>query len=90
MIIERVEVILIETPRYYGHVSSHVLVKVHVDDGPVGLGEASDSHCGDVPALAATYNDLLKSEDATRITAINEMLVKQNEGKMSEMTVASA
>ena len=59
MIIERVEVILIETPRYYGHVSSHVLVKVHVDDGPVGLGEASDSHCGDVPALAATYNDLL-------------------------------
>ncbi|MBQ42532.1 MAG: hypothetical protein CME15_08745 [Gemmatimonadetes bacterium] len=80
MIIDRVEVILIETPRYYGHVSSHVLVKVHVDDGPVGLGEASDSHCGDVPALAATYNDLLKSEDATRITAINEMLVKQNFG----------
>ena len=80
MIIERVEVILIETPRYYGHVSSHVLVKVHVVDGPVGLGEASDSHCGDAPALAATYNDLLKSEDATRITAINEMLVKQNFG----------
>ena len=27
----------IETPRYYGHVSGHVIVKVHVDDGPVQL-----------------------------------------------------
>ena len=76
MKIERVEVILIETPRYYGFVSGHVLVKVHVDDGPVGLGEASDSRCGDVPALAARLNELLTGEDATRITAINEMLGK--------------
>lgn len=32
MKIERVEVIQIETPRYYGYVSGHVLVKVHLDD----------------------------------------------------------
>ena len=42
MKIERVEVIQIETPRYYGSVSGHVLVKVHVDDGPVGFEARSD------------------------------------------------
>ncbi len=41
--ITQIETFQIETPRYYGHISGHVIVKVHVDDGPVGLGEASDS-----------------------------------------------
>ena len=39
MKITKVETIQIETPRFYGHISGHVLVKVHVDDGPVGWGE---------------------------------------------------
>ena len=43
MKITKVETLQIETPRYYGHVSGHVIVKVHVDDGPIRLGEASDS-----------------------------------------------
>ena len=64
MKIQRIEVIQIETPRFYGYVSGHTLVKVHVDDGPVGLGEASDSKCADVPALAAALNDRLKGQDA--------------------------
>ena len=38
MKITKVETIQIETPRYYGQISGHVLVKVHVDDGPVGWG----------------------------------------------------
>lgn len=74
MKISNVEVMQIETPRYYGYISGHVLVKVHVDDGPVGLGEASDYRVEDVGATAARYNDLLKGSDATRITEINEML----------------
>ena len=91
MKIERVEVIQIETPRYYGHVSGHVLVKVHVDDGPVGIGEASDSRCQDVPALAAKYNDILKGKDATCITEINEMLRGQHfDSTVSDAHVASA
>ena len=74
MKIQRVEVIQIETPRFYGHVSGHVLVKVHVDDGPVGLGEASDYRVEDVAATAARYGDLLAGRDATRIVEINELL----------------
>ena len=91
MRIERVAVIQIETPRYYGHVSGHVLVKVHVDDGPVGLGEASDSRCDDVPALAARYTELLKGKDATCITEINELLRAQSFGStVSDPHLASA
>ena len=48
MKIARVETFQIETPRYYGQISGHVIVKVHVDDGPVGLGEASDSRATDL------------------------------------------
>ena len=32
MKITRVEAIQIETPRYYGHISGHVLIKVDVDE----------------------------------------------------------
>ena len=52
MKITKVETIQIETPRYYGHISGHVLVKVFVDDGPVGWGEASDSRAEDLAAIA--------------------------------------
>ncbi|MFC1526555.1 mandelate racemase/muconate lactonizing enzyme family protein [Candidatus Latescibacterota bacterium] len=74
MEIQKVEVIQIETPRFYGHVSGHVIVKVHVDDGPVGLGEASDYRVEDVAATRARYEELLKGRDATRIVEINELL----------------
>ena len=39
MKITKIETFQIETPRYYGHISGHVIVKVHVDDGPVGSGK---------------------------------------------------
>ncbi|MYB94176.1 hypothetical protein F4054_16235 [Candidatus Poribacteria bacterium] len=74
MKITRIETFQIETPRYYGHISGHVIVKVHVDDGPVGLGEASDSKADDLGAVTKRYNDLLIGRDATRITEINEFL----------------
>jgi muconate cycloisomerase len=80
MKITRVEVFQIETPRYYGHISGHVIVKVHVDDGPVGLGEASDSKAADVGAIAKRYNELLVGRDPTRITEINEFLRRQQFG----------
>ena len=64
----------IETPRYYGHISGHVLVKVFVDDGPVGWGEASDSRAEDLAAIARQYNELLVGRDAGAITEINELL----------------
>jgi len=75
--ITKVETIQIETPRYYGDISGHVLVKVHVDDGPIGWGEASDSKAEDLGAIAKQYNDLLVGEDAGNITEINELLSVQ-------------
>ncbi|MCY3762656.1 MAG: hypothetical protein OXH50_15510, partial [Gemmatimonadetes bacterium] len=71
MKIRKIEVIQIETPRYYetlprytGKISGHVIFKVHTDDGPVGLGEASDSRANDVAAIAARCNELLRGRDA--------------------------
>jgi muconate cycloisomerase len=80
MKITKIETYQIETPRYYGHVSGHVIVKVHVDDGPVGLGEASDSRADDLGAIAKRYTELLVGRDATRITEINELLRAQDFG----------
>lgn len=78
MKITKVETCQIETPRFYGYVSGHVLVEVHVEDGPVGLGEASDSRAEDLAAVAQQYNQLLVGMDATRITQINELLRRHN------------
>jgi L-alanine-DL-glutamate epimerase-like enolase superfamily enzyme len=72
--ITKVEAIQIETPRFYGHISGHVLVKVHVEDGPIGWGEASDSRTQDLEGVVRQYNDLLVGRDGRDITAINEML----------------
>ena len=74
MKITKIETIQIETPRYYGHISGHVLVKVHVDDGPVGWGEASDSKADDLGAIAKQYNELLRGQDAGNIGAIHQLL----------------
>lgn len=78
MKITRIEAFQIETPRYYGYISGHVIVKVHVDDGPVGLGEASDSKANDLAAITKQYNDLLVGRDATCITEINELMQAQD------------
>ncbi len=91
MKIQQIEVIQIETPRFYGHISGHTLVKVHVEDGPVGLGEASDSKCQDVGALAAMLKEKLKGRDARQINEINEyMLSRKWTSTVSDRHVASA
>ena len=80
MKITKIEAIQIETPRFYqlenpgGGYSGHVIIKVHVDDGPIGLGEASDSRTDDIEAIVRQYSELLVGRDATRITEINELL----------------
>jgi muconate cycloisomerase len=89
--IQKIEVIQIETPRFYGYVSGHTLVKVHVDDGPIGWGEASDSKCADVSALVTLLNDRLKGQDARQITHINEFMQSQKwASSVSDRHVASA
>lgn len=91
MKIDRIEVIQIETPRYYGQISGHVLIKVHVDDGPTGLGEASDSRCADVPALAHELNEQLRGRDARRIVEINDFArARRWNSTVSDPHVASA
>ena len=44
-------------------ISGHVIVFVHVDDGPIGLGEASDRISTDLPAIVRQYNELLIGRD---------------------------
>ena len=91
MKITKIETFQIETPRYYGHVSGHVIVKVYVDDGPVGLGEASDSRADELGIITTCYNELLVGWDATRITEINELLRTQDFGStVSNRHLASA
>jgi len=89
--ITRVDTFQIETPRYYGYVSGHVIVKVHTDEGLVGLGEASDSRAQDLADVARQYNELLEGRDATRITEINELLRQHAFGSTtSDMHLTSA
>jgi galactarate dehydratase (D-threo-forming) len=76
--IQKIEVIQIETPRFYGYVSGHVLVKIHVQDGPIGWGEASDMRTDDVPALAAALNEQLIGRDARQIVEINEFMCSRS------------
>ena len=85
MKIARIETYQIQTPRYYmehpvktGESTGHVIVKLHADDGLVGLGEAPDSVADDLGAVTRRYSDLLVGRDATRITEINELVRRQD------------
>lgn len=80
MKITQVETFQIKTPRYYGALSGHIIVKVHVDDGPIGLGEASDSIASDLPSITRQYNETLIGLDVTRITEINELMRSKDFG----------
>lgn len=91
MKITKVEAIQIETPRYYGYISGHLIVKVHSADGFVGLGEASDSKTDDVGAVVQRYNQLLVGHDARRITEINQLLRQEYFGStISDAHLVSA
>jgi galactarate dehydratase (D-threo-forming) len=91
MKITRIETYQIETPRYYGYVSGHVIVKIHTDESLIGLGEASDSRAKDIGAVAAQYNELLVGRDATAITEINELIRGHRfNSSVSDMHLTSA
>lgn len=80
MKITQIETFQIKTPRYYGSISGHIIVTVKVDDGPVGLGEASDSMASDLPSISRQYNETLVGHDATCITEINELMRSKDFG----------
>ncbi|MBM3279557.1 MAG: hypothetical protein FJY95_15980 [Candidatus Handelsmanbacteria bacterium] len=80
MKITPIELFQINAPRYYGQLSGHVLVKLQVDQGPVGWGETPDSIAEDLGPMAARYCQLLLGQDATRITEINTLLRAQRFG----------
>ena len=91
MKITKIEAHQIETPRYYGHISGHLIVKVYVDEGPVGLGEASDSRATDVSAVVNNYRKLLVGRPAENITEINELLrAHRFNSSVTDMHLASA
>ena len=91
MKITKIEAHQIETPRYYGHNSGHLIVKVYVDEGPVGLGEASDSRATDVSAVVNNYHNLLVGRPAENITEINELLrAHRFNSSVTDMHLASA
>ena len=92
MKIQKIEVMQIETPRFYGYVSGHVLVKIHVQgQQQIGWGEASDSRADDVPALAQALNEQLVGQDARQINEINELMRSRSwPSSISDMHVASA
>lgn len=91
MKIARIELFQIQTPRYYGHLSGHVLVRLEVEGGACGWGEASDSQAADLGAIARRYRELLLGRDATGITEINELLRGQRFGStVSDAHLASA
>ena len=92
MKIQKIEVIQIETPRFYGYISGHVLVKIHVDgDAPIGWGEASDSRSDDVPALAQALNEHLVGRDARQIVELSEFMQSRSwPSSVSDGHVASA
>jgi len=75
MEITRVELFSIYTPREYGHVSGHQVVRVRGEDGFYGLGEISDHRLPEREQVEAELNRLLKGRQAGDILVINEELL---------------
>ena len=91
MKITKIEAFQIETPRYYGYISGHVVFKFHTDEGIVGLGEGSDSRAEDLGDLTRRFNELLVGRDPTRIIETNELMRAQNfASTVSNMHLAAA
>ena len=83
--------IQIETPRYYGQISGHVILEVHTDEGVVGLGEASDSQSKDLGRIVPRLKELLVGRDPTRINEIHEtMRVQRFESTVTDLHWTSA
>ena len=74
MRITEIELFQIETSRYYGYISGHLIVKDHMDDGSTGFGEASDSKAQDLGIIARQYKDRLVGREARNIMVTKELL----------------
>jgi len=75
MKITRIDLFSIYTPREYGHVSGHQVVRAHGEDGYFGLGEISDHRLPEREQVEAELNRLLRNRDARDILVINEELL---------------
>jgi galactarate dehydratase (D-threo-forming) len=77
MKIAQVELIPFYTPREYGYVSGHLVVRVRGEDGCFGLGEISDHRLPEQARVEAELNRLLVGRQAEDILAINEELLER-------------
>lgn len=69
----------IQTRRRTGAISSHIILRVHTDEGVTGLGEISDLDCyrmymPDVDAVKVGIEKVALGEDPFRIAALHERL----------------
>jgi L-alanine-DL-glutamate epimerase-like enolase superfamily enzyme len=78
MKITRIELFSIYTPREYGYISSHQIVRLHGEDGHYGLGEISDHRLPERAPVEAELNRLLQGRDADDIAVINEELLEHD------------
>ena len=75
MKITGIELFSIYTPREYGYISGHQVVRVHGEDGFYGLGEISDHRLPERQEVEAKLNELLLGRRAEDILVINEELL---------------
>ena len=78
MKITQVELFSIYTPREYGYISGHQVVRVRGEDGLYGLGEISDHRLPERDQVEAALNRLLGGRDAGDIAVINEELLNHD------------
>ncbi len=74
MKITRIELFSIYTPREYGHISSHQIVRLHGEDGYYGLGEISDHRLPEREWVEAELNRLLQGREVEDVVVFNEEL----------------
>ncbi|HWB53667.1 MAG TPA: enolase C-terminal domain-like protein [Tepidisphaeraceae bacterium] len=78
--VNRVELFPIQTKRRTGAISSHVILRLHADNGLIGLGELSDLDCyrmymPDLNALQVGIEKVILKQDPIRIAALHERLL---------------
>ena len=78
MKITRIELYSIYTPREYGYISGHQVVRVTAEDGFYGLGEISDHRLPEREQVEAELQHLLLGRSAEDILVINEELIDHN------------
>ncbi len=78
MKITRIELSSIYTPREYGAISSHQIVRLHGEDGYCGLGEISDHQLPEREQVESELNRLLQGREVDDFLVINEELLEHD------------